>query len=149
MLENYIINESTVALIYLKEQVTEIIEKYTTYTVKRNILEIIDESCKFYGSSFVGRCQSAKYLLGIRYKCPIIISEVKDIIIFPTTSFRKKECMWFSYNGINNYYINQNNLLQITLINGKELTTELSENVFTNQLFKASRLMTIMKGKKH
>ncbi len=148
MLDNYIINKSTLALIPVDENITEVIEKYITYKVKHSALEIIDESCKFYGSSFMGRCQSSKYLLGIKYKCPIIISEVKEITIFPTSSYKNNNAIWFSYNGIKNYYM-ENNLLKIIMVNDAEICVDISENVFANGFFKASRLMTIMKSKKY
>ena len=148
MLDNYIINNSTLALLPAGEKKTRVIEKYVNYLVKGNPLTIVDESCKFYGSSYKGRCQSARYLLGDSYKCPIIISEVKDILIFPTSSGRKADCMWFAYNGIVDYFLNDNKELTIILNNGKKINTELSANHFSNQLFKATRLMTIMKGKK-
>ena len=149
MLDNYIINDATLALVPEGENATRVIEKYVNYLVKASPITIVDESCKFYGSSFVGRCQSVKYLLGISYKCPIVISEVKDIVVFPTSSGRKEECYWFNYNGVNDYYLNNfKNYLVIVLTNGIEITIKLSQNTFANQLFKASRLMTVMKSKK-
>lgn len=148
MLRNYIINESTLALIPLGKNRTKVIEKYITYEVIANAVSIVDESCKFYGSSLKGRSQSAKYLIGTSYKCPVIISEVKEIIVFPTLSYKNPEAVWFSYNGITTYY-NDNKMLKIILENGFEMKINLSENIISNQLFKSSRLMTVMKSKKY
>ena len=47
------------------------------------------------------------------------------------------------------YYLNNfKNYLVIVLTNGIEINIKLSQNTFANQLFKASRLMTVMKSKK-
>lgn len=141
-MNKYIINESTLVLFSLGNR-TQVYEKYTNYIIDQSIMSIIDNSCKYYGSSFKGRCDATDYLIGIRYKCPIIISEKKCLIFFPTSSPRFDECVWINYKAIKKYYLNEQNELIIILNNDKKLILNISSNIMTNQILKSSRLESI------
>ena len=141
-MNKYIINESTLVLFSLGNR-TQVYEKYTNYIIDQSIMSIIDNSCKYYGSSFKGRCDATDYLIGIRYKCPIIISEKKCLIFFPTSSPRYDECVWINYKAIKKYYLNEQNELIIILNNDKKLILNISSNIMTNQILKSSRLESI------
>ena len=141
-MNKYIINESTLVLFSLGNK-TQVYEKYTNYIIDQDVSSIINNSCMYYGSSFKGRCDATEFLIGIRYKCPIIISERKCIIFFPTTSPRVNECVWLNYKGIDKYYLNEKLDLIICLKNGKNISLNISSNVLSNQLLKSSRLESI------
>lgn len=141
-MNKYIINESTLVLFSLGNR-TQVYENYTNYIIDQSIMSIIDNSCKYYGSSFKGRCDATDYLIGIRYKCPIIISEKKCLIFFPTSSPRFDECVWINYKAIKKYYLNEQNELIIILNNDKKLILNISSNIMTNQILKSSRLESI------
>ncbi len=143
-MKQYIINQNTLALMHEKTG-TKVIEKYITYYIENSVYNILDESTKYYGSSYIGRCKSSAYLLGICQKCPIIISEIKEIIFFPSLSIKNENCAWFNINGIEKYYSEEKNYLNITLINGTTTKIKCSGYVFSNQYLKAIRLSTILK----
>lgn len=143
-MKQYIINQNTLALLPVKEG-TMVIEKYITFCIENSIYNILDESTKYYGSSYIGRCKSAAYLLGICQKCPIIISENKEIIFFPSLSIKNEKCAWFNVNGIEKYFSEEKNYLNITLTNGINAKIKCSGYVFSNQYLKAVRLNTILK----
>ena len=146
-MENYIINLDTLVVLPHANG-SKIIEKYKEVYINKSPTQIINDSCKYYGSSLKGRCESTYYLIGIKYKCPIIISEVQKIILFPTASYNNKECIWFNYNSILNYYSEyKKNKLIIHLINNKNITINISKNVISNQIFKSARLESIIKSK--
>ena len=146
-MNKYIINESTLVLFSLGNK-TQVYEKYINYIINENIVDIVDNSCKYYGSSLRGRCDATEYLIGIKYKCPIIMSENKNIIFFPTTSYKNEDCVWINYKGIEKYYLNDKNSLIIELINGKILELNISNNVISNQILKSSRLESIFLNKR-
>lgn len=146
-MDNYIINDSTLALISNKNS-TIVYEKYQTLDINNKSINIVDISCKYYGSSFLGRCGASDYLIGIKYKCPIIISEVKELIFFPTTSYKNEDCVWINYKGVKKYYTTDNQQLEIEFINDIKITMNLSNRVFCNQIFKSSRLESILRSKK-
>ena len=141
-MNKYIINESTLVLFSLGNK-TQVYEKYTNYIVDKELLTIINESCMYYGSSFKGRCEATEYLIGIKYKCPIIISEKHNIIFFPTTSFKCNDCVWLNYKAIDKYYFNDKSELIVHLINKKTIELNISNNVLSNQILKSSRLESI------
>lgn len=81
-MKEYEINAQTLAVIPVKENKTRIIEMNKELMVNLPCREIIDNSCKFFGSSLEGRVNGTKTLTGITHKSPIIIEESKKIIFF-------------------------------------------------------------------
>lgn len=144
-MNKYIINNNTLVLMDNGNNTTKIIEKYVVLIINENIFNIIDESCKYYGSSYKGRCKSTEYLMGIKKKVPIIISESKKIIFFPTMSLKNKNCIWFNLNSIDKYFSTTDSLLNVKLINGSNITINCSNYIFNNQYLKALRLKSILK----
>jgi len=145
-MNNYIINESTLVLFSLGEK-TKVYEKYVNYVVNKKLITIIDESCKYYGSSLKGRTDATAFLIGVSYKCPIVVSEKKNIIFFPTNSMHNSDCVWVNYQMIDNYYLNDNKLLTVNFKYDKSIELDISSNVFCNQILKSSRLESILRNK--
>lgn len=143
-MDKYIINENTLALLTIDNKV-KIVEKYIDFYIEGSLNNIINDSCIYYGSTFLGRMHSAKSLLGISTKLPIIISEKKELIFFPTNSYKNTNCVWINYIEVDKYYSINSKELIITFLNKKKLVISVSNNIFTKQLFKASRLDTIFK----
>ena len=110
-------------------------------------MDIINEICNYYCSSLKGRIEGSNYLLGNNYKTPVIISETREIILFPTSSYRSDDCIWINYKKIDRYYSKRLNTI-IEFINGKKITIRLSNKVINKQILKSSRLESILKSKK-
>lgn len=144
-MKNYIINNNTLAIIPINGK-CEVIEKFQTLYLNISTYELISANCLYYGSSLKGRIDSANYYLGSKYKCPILISEKNKIIMFPTSSSNNDNCIWFNYEGIKEYKVNDNNIL-VTLTNGKNINVKISKNSFSSQIFKSSRLESIINHK--
>lgn len=103
MIEEYEINASTLAIIPIDEKSSHIYEEEAEYIINQNSNKLIDYNCKFYGSSYRGRCEGTKYLTGIKSKFPIIIEETRNIIFFPTSSSRNSDNTWIALNKIKKY----------------------------------------------
>ena len=84
MIEEYFISEDTLMLLPLSKNETKILDISGEYIIEKNIFEVVDESCQYYGSTYNGRYISAKKTLEMDYKLPIIIDEVKEVVLFPT-----------------------------------------------------------------
>ena len=82
-MNNYEINEETYAIISQDIGKTEIIEKSNDYIIDNDAYKVMDESCKYYGSSYKGRLEAAKILLNCSYKLPILVEESSVLIFFP------------------------------------------------------------------
>lgn len=147
MLNNYEINNHTIAIIPIRQNESKIIEEENTFIVKKSTNEIINDSCKYFGSSFLGRREGTKALMGVSYKAPIIIEETKSIIFFPTSSPRFDNCTWISLNHIHDYLRRDGNSL-VHFKNGEELELDISYGSLENQVLRATRLESILRHRK-
>lgn len=145
-MKEYEINEDTLALIALNDK-TKVFEKSKTFTVHKEISEIMEESCQYFGSSLSGRQKGTENLIGISYKAPIIVEESKNIIFFPTTSPRLKNCNWISLNNLERYYT-KNNKIVLEFKNKQKIMLNLSYGVIDNQILRATRLEAVLRGRK-
>ena len=146
-LKNYEININTLALIPLNDETTKIIEEEEEFIIKKSSLKIIDDNCKFFGSSYNGRLEGTKNILGVSHKAPIIIEESREIIFFPTKSPRLENCEWISLFNIKRYKkIGQNVLINFYC--GKSITLNISYGIFDNQVLRATRLITLLNLRK-
>ncbi|MFE8700282.1 competence protein ComK [Cytobacillus sp. FJAT-54145] len=103
-------------------------------------LEIIKKSCQFFGSSFEGRKDGTKELIGITHKVPISISPPNSIYFFPTTSPEKPQCIWISHEHIADYMKGSENGTIVTFNNGHVLDIPISPSSFQNQLIRTVML---------
>ena len=99
----YEIDMSTVMLIGLDDIKTKIITMDNEFIMDIDSKKIIDNSCKFFGSSLNDRVNMTKRLINIRSKSPIIIEESRDIIFFPLKSIRDKCNIWISFNNLEKF----------------------------------------------
>ncbi len=148
MKKEYEINEGTLAIISLEDGKSKILEDNKDYVVSCKSYDILDHSCRYFGSSYQGRKDGAKSIIGSSYKMPIIVEEERDIIFFPTSSPDDKECIWLAVNKINNFSKGQFNTTKIIFDNGIELIVPLSYRSFENQVYRASRLSYLLNLRK-
>jgi len=99
----YTINSKTLMIVPIDIWNTKIIETDQEIILRINYMSIIDFNCKIYGSSYIGRAESSKLLLGINNKLPVIIEESTNMIYFPTASPRNIKCWWIAYSNVVNY----------------------------------------------
>ena len=147
MIDSYEINSSTLAIIPITEGLSKVMEDDSVFSVCKSPTEIVDESCKFFGSSYQGRFEGTKKLTGINYKSPIIIEESRNIIFFPTSSPRFHNCTWVSLNQIESFEKLKNQSV-ITFKNGQLLKLEISYGSLENQILRATRLESILTKRK-
>lgn len=138
----YIINEDMYFLIR-KEKRIEIVTKEQNYVFIGCFDTFINESCKYYGSSYEGRKNGSRYLLSLTSKLPIILNEKKNLVLFPINSDRSKNNIWFMYNNILNYK-KVKNYVEVTFKNKEKMIFLISYYVFRNQMLKSSQLLTTL-----
>ena len=146
-MDSYEINQLTLALIPISKNVSKVIEMDQVFTVNKSTTEIVDESCKYFGSSYQGRFEGTKKLIGVNYKSPIIIEESREIIFFPTSSPRFDNCSWISLNNIEEY---KKDTLNPTIYfsNGETLSVDISYGSLENQVLRAIKLGSILRKRK-
>lgn len=147
MKENYEVSSSTVAIIPLEKRKSKVIEEDEYYVVSKSTTDIIDDSCKYFGSSYEGRHEGTKYLTGINYKSPIIIEETCEMIFFPTSSPRFDNCCWIALHHIDKYE-KENNRCKIIFKNGISLSLDISYGSLQNQILRSTLLQSILRDRK-
>jgi len=147
MYDSYEVNEETLALIPVNNEITKVIETDSTFFVNLKSKQIIDDSCRYFGSSYEGRYEGSKNLIGMNYKLPIIIEETREFVFFPTTSPRQVECSWISLNNIVDYGKNGKRAV-INFRGNISIELEISYGSLENQIFRATMLLMNLKKRK-
>lgn len=142
-MNNYEINEETYAIISKDIGKTTVIEKDNDYTIDNDAYKVMDESCKYYGSSYKGRLEAAKVLLDCSYKLPILVEESSVLIFFPIKSSLLDDCCWINLNSINSVE-KIGNKSQITFKNGKKMVFDISKLSLDNQIYRSTKLESII-----
>ena len=79
----YEIDLSTLMLIGINEESTKIVTMNNEFIVNNSSKKIIDNSCRFFGSSLADRIKATNRLVNMSSKTPILIEESRNIIFFP------------------------------------------------------------------
>lgn len=99
----YEIDLSTLMLIGIDDSRTLVVTLGKEFIVDECAKKIIDNSCKYFGSTLVERIKATQRVVNIRSKVPIIIENSRNIIFFPLKSCREKSNIWISFNNLVRY----------------------------------------------
>ena len=135
----YEIDLSTLMLIGLDDMKTKIITFDDEFIINIDSKKIIDNSCKFFGSSLNDRVNTTKRLINIKSKSPIIVEESRNIIFFPLKSIRDKCNIWISYNNLEKYIKSGDKTIFI-FNNKKEVIIDFSYYIIDNQVTRSLML---------
>lgn len=141
---DYEITFDTQVILPMDSKSSKIIENNESYVVNVTPMQILEHSCEYFGSSFDGRREGTKKLLGITHKSPIIVEESRKIIFFPTTSPDRNDCIWINLEKISRYYKSSQKKSIIEFKNGDIIEFDVSIGSLTNQILRASRLKYIL-----
>ena len=140
----YEIDLSTVMLVGLDDIKTKIITMDNEFILDIDSKKIIDNSCKFFGSSLNDRVNMTKRLINIKSKSPIIIEESRDIIFFPLKSIRDKCNIWISFNNLEKYNKSSDKTV-FYFKNNKQVVIDFSYYIIDNQVTRSLMLDYEMK----
>lgn len=146
---NYEISKGTLAVVLNKNEGSLIYEDSDRYLIKQTPYEVMESSCLYFGSSYRGRKEGAKNILGAEYKVPIIVDDTDNIIVFPTTSPLSQDCAWISLSHVKNYERIDANNTKIVFDNGKDIIVPVSYRSIENQISRASRLDYVIRLRKN
>lgn len=108
------------------------------------IKKFLEKSCNYYGTSYEGVKKSAKGILNINYKVPIVVENNKNIILLPLTSVRDKNLIYVSLDKITNYEF-KDNYVYIMCCNNYVFKTKMSEKSFEKLLINGIKLNNTLK----
>ena len=135
----YEIDLSTVMLIGIDEFKTKVITLDSEFIMDIDSKKIIDNSCKYFGSSLNDRVNMTKRLVNIKSKSPIVIEESRNIIFFPLKSVRDKCNIWISFNNLDKYVKNGDKTTFI-FKNNKRVVIDFSYYIIDNQITRSLML---------
>lgn len=141
---NYEINYDTQLILPINEFKARVVEHDKEYIIDHSVQEILEHSCEYFGSSFEGRKDGTKKMLGITHKSPIIVEESRKMIFFPTASPEREDCIWINLEKIEKYYKIENGKSAILFKNGDILEFDVSYGSLSNQILRASRLKFVL-----
>ena len=125
---NYEINDETLAIIPEKKG-TRILEINNEYKVIDNPYTIMENSCKYFGSSLEGRINGSKDILGSIYKVPIVVEETQSLIFFKNIEKYGKHSL-------------------IRFINGRSIIINCPYFTMKNQIFRCNMLDSISSNRR-
>ncbi|MFS0644854.1 competence protein ComK [Siminovitchia sp. 179-K 8D1 HS] len=119
---------------------SEIFEMNGRYLSSDSPFDIVRRSCEYFGSSFNGRRQGTKQLIGITHKAPIIVDPHTSIFLFPTASPTSPHCIWISHDYVASHERNGSDETIVTFQNNESHKLPVSFYSFENQLSRTAML---------
>lgn len=147
--DNYEINVETLLIIPIGKEKSKIYEVDGEFIVKMSPLTIIKNSCLFFGSSYEGRKEGTKNLIGVDMKVPIVIEDSKNIIFFPTSSCIHKNSIWVSYQNLLKYSKFNDFSTILYFKNHESIKVEAKYNLIDNQIIRCIKLETLLIKRKN
>ena len=145
----YEVSNGTLAIVPNEDFSSLVYEDEDRYIIDQTPFKIMEESCKYFGSTYEGRKDSAREILGAEYKVPIIVEDSDNLVVFPTTSPHSIECVWISLKRIKNFEKKDACNTKIIFDNNKEIIVPCSYRSIENQISRASRLDFILRKRKN
>lgn len=145
----YEVSNGTLAIVPNEKESSLVYEDEERYIINEKPFKIMEESCKYFGSTFEGRKDSAREILGAEYKVPIIVEDTDNLVVFPTTSPYSDECVWISLKRVKKYEKIDACNTKIIFDNNKEIIVPCSYRSIENQVSRASRLDLILRKRKN
>jgi len=145
LIEEYEINPQTMAIIpmeYGSKIYSKILEVDEELISPFKPYEIIKKSCQYFGSSYEGRKEGTRELIGITHKAPIVIDTNTSIYFFPTTSPVNIQCIWFAHDHILSHRKDSSNQTIVVFRNKQSLIAPVSYRSFQNQVLRTALLKT-------
>lgn len=148
-MKEYEVNRDTLAVIGISDQKSKVLEGTNEYIVEKSAYEIMDDSCRYYGSSYQGRIDGTKQILASHYKLPVIVEESNQIIFFPIESIYLPKCCWISLHNYQKASLTADNKkTEIVFKNGKKIYTKISCHSIDSQILRACKLESILNSRK-
>lgn len=146
--DDYFINRFTMAILPGENKFcSEILEYEQEILVEKRPMEVIDQSCRYFGSSYSGRKTGSKDIANITHKPPVVIDPANSIYFFPTAASTKANCAWIAHSFVKEYKATKEHDTEITFTNGKQITVPMSVGSFENQLFRTAQLRAVISSR--
>lgn len=150
-MDNYVINNNLLCFTQDEKNTSDliIIEKDRKFTIKGSCLRFLKKCCYCYGHSYNLQRQFVIDNFNYYIKTPIILSEYKNIILFPTASPNSKKCIWIAYNNIDRYVKEDNDHTSIYFKGGQIFKVNVPYTTIDNQITKCIKIEKLLNNLKY
>lgn len=147
-LSEYEINAETLLIIPYGKNKSKVYEFNEEFIVNLESLEIIKNSCLYFGCTYDGRRESVKNIIGVDMKVPILVEESRNIIFFPTNSCINKNSIWISFQNLVKY--DKINDFSTVLYFGrnKKFDVDVKYKLVDNQYIRCNKLNSFLEKRK-
>lgn len=143
-MDSYEINVETLLIVPFEKEKSKIYEVDGEYIINMSPLEIVKNSCLYFGCTYNGRREAVKSLINVDMKVPIIIEESKNIIFFPTSSCINKNAIWVSYQNLVKYSKLNDFSTILYFKNNKSIKIDIKYNLIDNQIIRCIKLENLL-----
>lgn len=123
---------------------TRILEEHTEYYVNTSPSKIIDNACKFFGSSLKGRQDGTRDICGITHKAPISIDPSSGMYFFPTISPSSPYCSWIAHSHVEQVNRIGNQATEFLFKNGRKINLDVSFGSMLNQVQRTAQFRYLL-----
>lgn len=148
-MNSYEINVETLLILPLGKGKSRVYEYDSEYEVNMSPLAIIKNSCLYFGSSYEGRKDAIKSMIGIDMKVPIVIEDGKNIIFFPTSSCINRSSIWISYQNLLKFSKIDEFSTVLYFRGNKSIKVNIKYNLIDNQIIRCIKLDTLLLKRKN
>jgi competence protein ComK len=145
-LDNYLVEKNMVFMMGEYDQYGKLCARVIignkSYLVNRTCLQILNDSLTYIGYDLKGAITGAKFILGNRHMCPVMVNPYQVICLFPNKSPQKEDCIWFNPDHIVKTKAIGNRTL-IELSNGHSILVDSKRYSFNNKMQIANQLKEI------
>lgn len=149
--QEYEIHDETMALLPHFDDYanlhTIVMEETGAFIVPLSPKKLIDESCRYYGSSYEGRLEGIKQAMGIMKKAPIAISVELAIFFFPHESPSNHSCVWLSHTHVKSLERKDKRNTVVLFSNGETLIVPASKNQLETKLLRTAQYRHLLQNR--
>ena len=148
-MNNYEINVETLLIVPFGKGKSKVYEYDSEFVVNMSPLAIIKNSCLYFGSSYEGRKEAIKSIIGVDMKVPIVIEDGKNIIFFPTSSCINRSSIWISYQNLLKYSKVDEFSTVLYFRSNNSIKVDTKYNLIDNQIIRCIKLDTLLTKRKN
>ncbi|WP_405103269.1 competence protein ComK [Oceanobacillus sp. FSL H7-0719] len=138
----------TMAIISSRDEggksISYILEEKIEYISNNSPSKLIDEACKFFGSSLKGRQEGTRDVCGLTHKVPVSIDPASGMYFFPTYSPTSPKCSWIAHSHVDRISRTDEGRTEILFKNGKEVNLDVSYGSILNQIRRTAQFRFLL-----
>lgn len=124
--------------------ISRILEVNGEHFVNMPPSKLVDEACKFFGSSLKGRQDGTSSVAGITHKAPISVDPTNGMYFYPTASPISSKCSWIAHSYVSDVNKLSGNCSEIVFNNGQKVPFDISYGSMKNQIHRTAQFRFLL-----